>query len=82
MRRLETVGGDGLTGGRIGYLAEPLNLFRFHEASVRHKSMEGRATAAATPSGDPAGSLERVTPTEAVREKLCETILVPLESPL
>jgi glycosyltransferase involved in cell wall biosynthesis len=57
--------------GRMAYVAEPLNFFRFHEASVRSKSTHD--------SHDVAEHLrvirwisEQVTPTEAIREKLCE----------
>jgi len=57
--------------GKVAYVAEPLNFFRFHEASVRSKTTND--------SRDIAEHLqvirwlsEQVTPTEAVREKLCE----------
>jgi glycosyltransferase involved in cell wall biosynthesis len=57
--------------GKVAYVAEPLNFFRFHQASVRNKSTHGAR--------DVAEHLrvirwisEQVTPTEAVREKLCE----------
>jgi glycosyltransferase involved in cell wall biosynthesis len=62
--------GMALTG-RLAYLGEPLNFFRFHEASMRNKTRyEGR---------DVAEALrvirwisEQVTPTDVVRERLCE----------
>ena len=57
--------------GKVAYVAEPLNFFRFHEESMRTKSV--------LDSRDVAERLRvirwilsQVTPTEAVREKLCE----------
>ena len=57
--------------GKVTYVAEPLNFFRFHDASVRSQSIHD--------SRDVAEHLrvirwisEQVTPTEAVREKLCD----------
>jgi glycosyltransferase involved in cell wall biosynthesis len=57
--------------GKVAYVAEPLNFFRFHEASVRSKSTQD--------SRDVAEHLrvirwisDQVAPTEVVREKLCE----------
>jgi glycosyltransferase involved in cell wall biosynthesis len=58
--------------GKVAYVAEPLNFFRFHEATVRSRSTRD--------SRDVAEHLrvirwisEQVTPTEIVRERLCET---------
>jgi glycosyltransferase involved in cell wall biosynthesis len=57
--------------GRVAYSAEPLNFFRFHEASVRNKSIyEARNVAESLRVCR--WILERVTPTDAAREKLCE----------
>jgi glycosyltransferase involved in cell wall biosynthesis len=57
--------------GRVAYSAEPLNLFRFHEASVRNKSTyEARDVAERLRVSR--WILERVTPTDEAREKLCE----------
>jgi hypothetical protein len=57
--------------GRIAYLGEPLNYYRFHDTSVREKSQRLGV--------GPAEYLEvirwilqRVTPSEAARRKLCE----------
>jgi glycosyltransferase involved in cell wall biosynthesis len=57
--------------GKVAYLAAPLNFFRFHDASVRSKSIKDGA--------DVAERLRvirwilgHVTPIDAVREKLCE----------
>jgi glycosyltransferase involved in cell wall biosynthesis len=57
--------------GKVAYIAEPLNFFRFHEATVRSRSTHD--------SRDVAEHLrvirwisEQVTPTEVVREILCE----------
>ena len=57
--------------GRIAYLAEPFNYFRFHDTSVRFKSQRV----------SPIESLEvirwilqRVTPSDTVRRKLCRDV--------
>ena len=57
--------------GKVAYVAEPLNFFRFHEESMRNKSV--------IDSRDVAERLRvvrwilgQVTPDDAVREKLCE----------
>jgi glycosyltransferase involved in cell wall biosynthesis len=57
--------------GKVAYVADPLNYFRFHEASVRSTSTQD--------SRDVAERLrvirwilERVTPTDAARERLCQ----------
>jgi glycosyltransferase involved in cell wall biosynthesis len=59
--------------GRMAYLGEPLNYNRFHDTSVRSKSQRLGV--------EPAEYLEvirwilqRVTPSEAARRKLCEDI--------
>jgi glycosyltransferase involved in cell wall biosynthesis len=57
--------------GRVAYSAEPLNFFRFHEASVRNKSIyEARDVAERLRVSR--WILEHVTPTDAAREKLCQ----------
>ncbi|MFZ0738921.1 MAG: glycosyltransferase [Candidatus Acidiferrales bacterium] len=57
--------------GKVAYVAEPLNFFRFHEASVRSKSKyEARDVAEAL--RVVRWILEHVRPSDAVREKLCE----------
>ena len=57
--------------GRMAYLGEPLNYFRFHGVSVRSKSKyEGRDVA--EPLRVIRWILGQVTPTDAVREKMCE----------
>jgi hypothetical protein len=60
--------------GKIAYLGEPLNYFRFHDMSVRAKSQRLGV--------EPVEYLEvirwilqRVTPSDAVRRKLCEDVL-------
>ncbi len=57
--------------GKVAYVAEPLNFFRFHEATVRSRSTQA--------SRDVAERLrvirwilERVTPTDVARERLCK----------
>ncbi len=58
--------------GRMVYLGEPLNFFRFHEGSMRSKTKyEGRDVAEAL--RVIRWILGQVTPSDAVREKLCET---------
>jgi glycosyltransferase involved in cell wall biosynthesis len=57
--------------GRVAYLDEPLNYFRFHEATVRNKSKyEGRDVA--EPLRVIRWILAQVTPTDTAREELCE----------
>ena len=55
------------------YLAEPLNYFRVHDESVRSKSA-GRGLTAAEYLQVIRWILAQVTPAEATREKLCETL--------
>ncbi|MHB8413052.1 MAG: glycosyltransferase family 2 protein [Candidatus Acidiferrales bacterium] len=57
--------------GNVAYLAEPLNYFRFHDASVRSKSeqMSGDVVERLRVVG---WVLHQVTPTETVLEKLYE----------
>lgn len=62
--------GMALTG-RIAYLGEPLNYYRFHDASVRAKS--GRLGVWPVEYLEVIRwFLQRVTPSEAVRRNLCE----------
>jgi len=57
--------------GKVAYMAEPLNFFRFHDLSVRSKSRyEARDVAERL--RVVRWILNHVTPTEADREKLCE----------
>jgi glycosyltransferase involved in cell wall biosynthesis len=57
--------------GKVAYLAEPLNFFRFHDASVRNKSInEGFDVAERL--RVIRWILGHVTPTDEVRENLCE----------
>ena len=57
--------------GKVAYVAEPLNFFRFHEASVRSTS-KYEARDVAERLRVTRWIVEHVTPTDAVREKLCE----------
>jgi glycosyltransferase involved in cell wall biosynthesis len=59
--------------GRIAYLGEPLNYHRYHDASVRSKSLQGRLDVAEVLQVI-RWILAQVTHTEDVREKLCETL--------
>jgi len=61
--------GMALTG-RVAYLSEPLNYFRFHDTSVR-RSMEG-APHMAERLQVTRWILARVTPDDGVLERLCE----------
>ena len=65
--------------GRVAYLGEPLNYFRFHDATVRNKSRyEGRDVAERL--RVIRWILERVTPAEAVARKTMRNVLVLLGS--
>ena len=57
--------------GKVAYVAEPLNFFRFHEASVRSKSIYD-ARDVAERLQVVRWILGQVTPTDAIRKKLCE----------
>lgn len=57
--------------GKVAYLAEPLNYFRFHDASVRSKSEQMREDVMEH-LRVVRWVLDQVTPTETVLEKLCE----------
>jgi glycosyltransferase involved in cell wall biosynthesis len=59
--------------GDLAYLAEPLNYFRVHDESVRSKSTLTGLTAAEYLQVT-RWMLAQVTPTEATREKLCDTL--------
>ena len=59
--------------GRIAYLGEPLNYNRFHDASVRAKSQRLGVDAAEYLEVI-RWILQRVTPSEAARKKLCEDV--------
>ena len=59
--------------GRIAYLGEPLNYNRFHDASVRAKSQRLGVDAAEYLEVI-RWILQRVTPSEAARRKLCEDV--------
>ena len=59
--------------GRIAYLGEPLNYYRFHDTSVRAKSERsevGRVEYLQVIHW----ILQRVTPSDAIRKRLCEII--------
>ncbi len=56
--------------GKVAYLSEPLNYFRFHDTSVR-RSMEG-APHMAERLQVTRWILDRVTPDDGVLERLCE----------
>jgi glycosyltransferase involved in cell wall biosynthesis len=59
--------------GRIAYLGEPLNYYRFHDTSVRAKSQQlGVYTTEYLETIR--WILQRVTPSEAARRKLCEDV--------
>jgi len=68
-----------LTGGKVAYLGEPLNYHRFHEANVTARS-ERLGTDADEYLRVIRWILERVTPTEATRKKMCAD-LFPLWYP-
>ena len=59
--------------GRIAYLGEPLNYHRCHDTSVRAKS-QGLGVDAAEYLEVIRWILQRVTPSEAARRKLCEDV--------
>jgi glycosyltransferase involved in cell wall biosynthesis len=59
--------------GRIAYLGEPLNYHRFHDASIRNKSLQGRLDVTETLQVI-RWILSQVTHTVDAREKLCQTL--------
>jgi glycosyltransferase involved in cell wall biosynthesis len=62
-----------LTGGKIAYVAEPLNFQRFHETSVTAKSRQLGLDAVECLDVI-RWILQRVTPTNATRAKLCSDL--------
>jgi glycosyltransferase involved in cell wall biosynthesis len=57
--------------GKVSYLGEPLNYYRTHNKSVRSKSRK-KALDVAEDLQLVHWLLERITPTEAVRERICQ----------
>jgi glycosyltransferase involved in cell wall biosynthesis len=62
-----------LTGGRIAYVGEALNYYRFHEVTVTAKSQRSGVDAAEA-LHVARWILQRVTLTEASRKKLCDDL--------
>jgi glycosyltransferase involved in cell wall biosynthesis len=58
-------------GGRIAYLGEPLNYHRFHDASVRSQSLQGRVDVTEILQVI-RWILSQITLTEDAREKMCD----------
>jgi hypothetical protein len=62
-----------LTGGTLSHVGEPLNYYRFHEASVSEKSRQNGVWAAETLHVS-SWILQSLTPDEAALTKLCNDI--------
>jgi glycosyltransferase involved in cell wall biosynthesis len=62
-----------LTGGTISYVGEPLNYYRFHDASVSAKSLQNGVWAAEALHVT-RWILQRVAPTETTRNKVCDDL--------